>query len=312
MLAAAPRVGRLRLEPLGQRTAAARAAIAAANRRPTRPSMAPEQDEVPDAPSSPRTSEVVASADAVADSAPTDRLTLHAVPTATSPELPRIRSIEEEAATPVLIPSLYDKRGHLVVPAPLYGSHDVLLHQNEMADRDGLNRVRDDADLLDLRRDRKLVPLPATDALRIDERLPINRRYSRPWTAQFLGVLARDFYASFHEAIQVNSAVRTVEFQQRLLRTNGNAAPAAGDTASPHLTGQAIDIGKRGLSLIQIAWMRTYLQPLIDAGSIDVEEEFQQSCFHISVYRSYRPPATGRLTLAARHPAAPGLLGPLE
>ena len=37
--------------------------------------------------------------------------------------------------------------------------------------------------------------------------------------------------------------------------------------------------------------MRDYLLPLMRAGKIDVEEEFQQSCFHISVYRSY---AAGR------------------
>jgi hypothetical protein len=33
--------------------------------------------------------------------------------------------------------------------------------------------------------------------------------------------------------------------------------------------------------------MRAYLLPLQTAGKIDVEEEFQQSCFHISVYKSY-------------------------
>jgi hypothetical protein len=43
--------------------------------------------------------------------------------------------------------------------------------------------------------------------------------------------------------------------------------------------------------------MRAYLLPLQTAGKIDVEEEFQQSCFHISVYRSYmapRPESTSR------------------
>ncbi len=35
--------------------------------------------------------------------------------------------------------------------------------------------------------------------------------------------------------------------------------------------------------------MRAYLQPLIDQGKIDVEEEFQQACFHISVYKAYVP-----------------------
>ena len=185
-----------------------------------------------------------------------------------------------------------------------YGSREILLHQNQMADRDGLDRVRDDAGIVDLRRERKLVALPESEALRVDYRLPENRRFSRPWTAAFLSVLAADFYASFHTPLQVDSAVRTIAFQQRLMRTNGNAAPAEGDTASPHLTGQAVDIAKGGLSRTQIAWMRTYLQPLIDLGKIDVEEEFKQSCFHISVYRNFLPIAPEHLSVAAaRQPA---------
>ena len=213
-------------------------------------------------------------------------------------------SIEEEAAAPVLLPALrvsalYDSRGHLILPPPLYGSHEILLHQNQMADRDGLARVRDDADLQDLRRLHQLVPLPEGEALRVDDRLPQDRRYARPWTAVFLAVLARDFYANFHQPLQVNSAVRTVDFQQRLEHSNANAAPSFGDTASPHLTGQAVDIAKHGLSITQIAWMRTYLQPLIGQGKIDVEEEFQQACFHISVYKAYAAGPPSRLTLAA-------------
>jgi len=213
-----------------------------------------------------------------------------------------MRSVEEEASTPVLLPSLrvsslYNARGRLVVPAPLRGSREILLHQNQMADQDGLDRIRDDADLLDLLRQKKLVALPANSTLLVDQRLPDNRRYSRPWTAEFLAVLSRDFYASFHQPLQITSAVRTVAVQQRLVRTNGNAAPASGEDASPHLTGQAVDIAKKGLSITQIAWMRTYLSPLIDSGKIDVEEEFQQSCFHISVYRNFLP-ALQHVTIA--------------
>jgi len=217
----------------------------------------------------------------------------------------RLKSVEEEAATPVLLPplrvaSLYDSSGRLIVPPPLYGSHEVLLHQNEMADRDGLTRVRDDADLLDLRREKKLVALPESEALTVDYHLPENRRFSLPWTAAFLAVLARDYYASFHSPLQVDSAVRTIAVQQRLVRTNGNAAPTSGDTASPHLTGQAVDIAKGGLNRTEIAWLRTYLQPLIDQGKIDVEEEFQQACFHISVYKNYLPATSSRIAIAAR------------
>jgi hypothetical protein len=209
----------------------------------------------------------------------------------TSPR-PQLPSVEEAAATPVILPSLYNKRGRLIVPPPLKGSHEILVRQNQVADRDGLYRIQNDEDLLDMRSKRLLVALPDSNALQIDERLPVNRRYCRPWVAQFLATMARAHYAHFHSSLQVNSAVRTVEFQQHLVHINGNAAPAEGDTASPHLTGQAIDIAKRGLSLTEIAWLRGYLLPLVQEGKVDVEEEFQQSCFHISVYRKYLPSAT--------------------
>jgi hypothetical protein len=202
-----------------------------------------------------------------------------------------LKSVAQEAEAPVILPVLYNKRGRLIVPPPLRGSREILLHQNEVADREGLERIQNDADLLDMRNKHMLVPLPTSYALDVDERLPENRRYTRPWTAQFLANMARAHYAHFHTPLQVNSAVRTVEFQEHLLHINGNAAPAEGDTASPHLTGQAVDIAKHGLSRTEIAWMRGYLLPLIQEGKIDVEEEFQQACFHISVYKKYLPPA---------------------
>ena len=216
---------------------------------------------------------------------------------------PHLPSVEEAAATPVILPTLYNKRGRLIVPPALRGSHEILVHQNQVADRDGLDRIQNDEDLLDMRGKRLLISLPDSNALQIDERLPANRRYCRPWVAQFLATLARAHYAHFHSALQVNSAVRTVEFQQHLVHINGNAAPAEGDTASPHLTGQAIDIAKHGLSLTEIAWLRGYLLPLVQEGKVDVEEEFQQSCFHISVYRKYVPSAVppSRDSATARH-----------
>lgn len=217
-------------------------------------------------------------------------------------EKPQLKSISDEAAAPAILPMLYNKRGRLIVPPPLKGSHEILLHQNEVADREGLERIQNDADLMDMRSKRMLVPLPTSYALDIDDRLPENRRYTRPWTAVFLANMARAHYAHFHTPLQINSAVRTVEFQQHLIRINGNAAPAEGDTASPHLTGQAIDIAKHGLSRTEVAWMRGYLLPLIQEGKIDVEEEFQQSCFHISVYKRYLPPAdVPTRDLAAHH-----------
>ncbi len=227
-------------------------------------------------------------------------------------ERPQLASVEEVASTPVILPNLYNKRGHLIVPPPLKGSHEILVHQNEVADRDGLARVQNDDDLLDMRSKKMLVGIAENDALQVDDRLPENRRYCRPWTAQFLATLARAHYAHFHTPLQVNSAVRTVEFQQHLMHINGNAAPAEGDTASPHLTGQAVDIAKHGLSLAEIAWLRGYLLPLVQEGKIDVEEEFQQSCFHISVYKKYLPPAPERELAVSRHGGTSALAAALR
>jgi hypothetical protein len=207
-------------------------------------------------------------------------------------QLPVAKAATVVVPDPVTEPVLYTARGRLIVPPALKGSHGILLHQNEMADRDGLIRVQDDDDLDRLRASKQLVALPASSALEVEEHLPVNRRYCRPWTAQFLAAIARAHYARFHSPLQVNSAVRTVEFQERLRYTNGNAAPAEGETASPHLTGQAIDLAKHGLSMTEIAWLRGYLMPLVQQGKVDVEEEFQQSCFHISVYKAYLPQPT--------------------
>jgi hypothetical protein len=176
----------------------------------------------------------------------------------------------------------------LVMPPPLRGSHESLVHQNEMAEADGLERILDDADLADRIAHGSLVPVPTSSILRINTDLPENRRYCRPWTAKFLRDLAHAHAARFASSvIEVTSAVRTVEYQRRLRHTNGNAAAADGDVASPHLTGGTIDIAKQGMSAREIGWVRGWLIPLEQAGKIDVEEEFKQSCFHISVYKSY-------------------------
>jgi hypothetical protein len=198
-------------------------------------------------------------------------------------------ALVEEMIQPVVLRPLYTRNGRLIVPPPMKGSRDILVHQNTMADSEGLDRIQDDADLDRMRAAHLLVPLSSSAAMEVNEGLPENRRYARPWTERFAVDTARAFYARFHQPLHLNSAVRTVEYQLRLQMVNGNAAAVDGDAASPHLTGQALDFGKHGMSVVQIAWMRAYLGPLMEAGKVDVEEEFQQACFHISVYRSYAP-----------------------
>jgi len=136
--------------------------------------------------------------------------------------------------------------------------------------------------------------VPVSSALSVNEALPPNHRYCRPWTARFLADLAREHQAAFHRPLEVSSAVRTVEYQRRLMHINGNAAPAEGDIVSPHLTGATIDIAKQGLSREEMAWMRRRLLALESEGKIDVEEEFRQSCFHITVYSNYDPARPAR------------------
>jgi hypothetical protein len=193
----------------------------------------------------------------------------------------------DAAVTPMLLPQLAMMRGRLVTPPPMKGTHDILVHQNTMADSEGLARIADDDALDRMVAAHQLAPLTSSAALEVNSELPFNRRYARTWTVAFVNDLARAYHARFGEPLQLNSAVRTVAYQLKLQRINGNAASVEGDTASPHLTGQAIDFGKKGMSVQEIAWMRQVLAPLMDAGKIDVEEEFQQACFHISVYRSY-------------------------
>ena len=182
------------------------------------------------------------------------------------------------------------------------GTHEILVHQNQMAVSDGLERVQNDMQLASMRRTGLLVALPDDDTMYPNDVLPLNRRYARPWTVRFLRDMARAHATRFGTPLIVTSAVRTVEFQRRLVRVNGNAAPPTGDIASPHLYGQAIDLAKRGMSLTEITWMRAYLTPLENDGKIDVEEEFQQACFHISVYRRYLG------VPVQKKPAAPTLL----
>jgi hypothetical protein len=186
----------------------------------------------------------------------------------------------------------------------LRGTHDSLVRQNTRSEEENLERIENDVDLQD-RIDRGLlVRVPESSALAVNSALPDNRRYCRPWTADFLTNLARAHFSQFHTPLMVSSAVRTVEYQMRLMRINGNAADAEGDIVSPHLTGATIDIAKSGLSRHELEWMRRQLLAYQNAGIIDVEEEFHQRCFHITVYKdSGSGSQSRRSTEAAGAPA---------
>jgi len=166
-------------------------------------------------------------------------------------------------------------------------SHDSLLRQNEEIDRLDLPRIQDDAELEALKASGDLVPIEASESLKIEPSLDPSRRFCRPWTRDFVEDLSEVYYRQFHAQIQVNSAVRTVKVQKKLRRRNRNAAPVDGDTASSHLAGITVDLQRRGMTNEQIRFVEHYLFYLNALGLVEPEEERRHWCFHVAVSDQY-------------------------
>ncbi|HSM87862.1 MAG TPA: DUF5715 family protein [Candidatus Limnocylindrales bacterium] len=182
------------------------------------------------------------------------------------------------------------RRGHVrrVAWNPvLRGSHDSMLRQNEEIDRLQLPRIADDQQLLELERTQELVPIQEGPMLRVSPAIKADKRYARPWVNLFLQDMSVAFYKEFRQPLQVNSAVRTMEQQHRLRRSNRNAAPENGDNASSHLAGITVDLAKRGLTRSEHKWVEDYLKNLRDQSLIEVAEERHQACFHVMVSDRY-------------------------
>lgn len=164
--------------------------------------------------------------------------------------------------------------------------------QNEQADRDGLERLKNEQHLDELKEAGRLVPLPIIPGLGV-KNLDPKWHFCRPWTAQFLEDLAETHRKEKNlrnRILFITSAVRTSERQAEIAKRNPNAVETDDDSPSAHLTGAAIDITKRGMPRQQIEWMRKILLPL-HGKMIYVVEEFRQPCFHIMVYKNYQKPA---------------------
>jgi len=189
-----------------------------------------------------------------------------------------------------------------VVWNPLFrGSHESMLRQNEEIDRLGLPRIADDMELERLEQQQALVPIDESKTLRVEGSLDPKNRYCRSWTRDFLNDFSADYYNRFHQQIQVNSAVRTVEQQHRLRRFNHNAAPESGDTSSSHLAGTTVDISKHGMTRTQRKWVGQYLYGLNQLGLVEGAEERRQPVFHVMVGEDY---STWRSSRAATQQVA--------
>jgi len=177
----------------------------------------------------------------------------------------------------------------LITTAPVFGytslkgSKQALIIENHLANRDNLDRISSDKMLKQLQKNRRLVPLPQTKQIKIDRRLQSKFRWCRPWVPPFLVTFAVEYYKRFHTPLQVNSAIRTLEYQIRLQYTNPNAASPYGPTASTHPTGATIDIAKKKMTPSELTWVRHYLGNKMANYKIHVIEEFHQAVFHIMV-----------------------------
>jgi hypothetical protein len=169
----------------------------------------------------------------------------------------------------------------------LRGSHDSMARQNEEIDRLQLPRIADQEQLLELERTGELVPIQETQALRWSAAIQADKRYARPWTNQFLVDMSSAYYKEFHTPMQVNSAVRTMEQQQKLRRHNRNAAPETGEISSSHMAGITVDLARRGLTKAQHQWTEDYLKNLRDQGLVEAAEERRTWCFHVMVSDRY-------------------------
>ncbi len=169
----------------------------------------------------------------------------------------------------------------------LKGSYESMVRQNEEIDRLQLPRIADQSQLEELIRTEELVPIKETQALRVSPAILPDKRYCRPWTNQFLQDFSEAYYKEFGAPLQVNSAVRTMEQQQKLRRHNRNAAPELGEVASSHLAGITVDLARRGLTPAQHKFMEDYLKNLRDLGLLEAAEERRQKCFHVMVSDRY-------------------------
>ncbi len=177
-------------------------------------------------------------------------------------------------------------------PEELKGSPEKLAEQNRVADDYDLTRMTSPREVRRLVKSGYLVQIPRRGyGYYIDRRLGRGyaRRdvlyYARPYVKAFLQREGEHYADRFDgAALKVSSLVRTEGYQERLRTRNVNAAPGDDDdTRSPHLTGAAVDISKKGMSRRQLTWMRDHLVALQEMGWVIATEEMATNAFHVFV-----------------------------
>ena len=153
-------------------------------------------------------------------------------------------------------------------------THDSVAAENRRADALGMRRYETMYEVDDAVKIGQLVPITG---VKINDKLPKDRRYLRPEVLSFLERLNRDVGSN----LTVDSAIRPADVQRRLGRFNPNAAPFDGYRASSHERGSTFDIARKGLSRRQERLLRLRLLYYRAIGIALVIEE--KSCYHVFV-----------------------------
>ena len=169
-----------------------------------------------------------------------------------------LSSVSRAAKTPKLFPA----------------THDSVAEENRRADALGYRRYLDMEDVnIGVTRG-ELAPITG---VKINVKLPKDRRYLRPEALSFLKRLNRDVGSN----LTVDSAIRPADVQRRLGRFNPNAAPFDGYRASSHERGSTFDISRRILSVRNYRFLVARLLYYRAIGRILVIEE--RGCLHVFV-----------------------------
>lgn len=174
----------------------------------------------------------------------------------------------------------------------LRGSKSSIRRQRTQAIAEGLSQIEDDEDLAAMKQGHYLVPLPENKFVQVDPRLAAKWRWCRPWTRALLLDLGQESMRKFGVPIRVNSAVRTVEYQKKLRRTNKNATAPQNCL---HCSGATVDLARfvkiRGVKhwypVAQQDWLRERLLRLESRQLAEAVEEHRNAVFHIMVFKKY-------------------------
>ena len=178
----------------------------------------------------------------------------------------------------LLAPAYATRRGHVrkvKTICALFPTTGSLARQDAEAERLGLKRVQNDAQLHELTADGILVTILSGSA----QAVCIKRAdYAvlLPWAVELLSKLSESEYMVFGRPLPISSATRPVIYQRRLARCNHAAAPA---DKSVHPVGIAFDVPKSRLNRAQQRWMEWKLWYWQQTGRAIVEEE--RACFHV-------------------------------